>query len=283
MGTLVSSLVDFALPAGQVDNVTDADTGALLGIAVTAADTANGTWYYSTNGGTNWNALGAVADNNARLLAADANTRLYFQPNANYNGTLASAITFRAWDQTSGSNGSLANTSTNGGTTAFSSATDTASLVINAVNDAPVLNNSGTMSLATITEDNTANSGDAVGSIILSRAGGDRITDVDSAFAYEGFAVTGLVSGNGTCGSTRSTAPAGLPSAVCRIRPPCCCGTPTAYGSSRTAKTAPAEASPSAPGTRRAVPPARKLTSPPTAAPPPSAPRPKPLRSRSPP
>ena len=58
-----------------------------------------------TNGGTTWNALGAVAGNSARLLAADANTRLYFQPNANYNGTLASAITFRAWDQTSGSNG----------------------------------------------------------------------------------------------------------------------------------------------------------------------------------
>ena len=116
------------MPAGQVDNVTDVDSGALLGIAITAVDTTNGTWFYSTNNGTSWNALGAVANNNARLLAADANTRLYFQPNANYNGTLANAITFRAWDQTSGSNGTLADTSTNGGTTAFSTATDTASL-----------------------------------------------------------------------------------------------------------------------------------------------------------
>ena len=91
-----SNLVDFASPSGQVDNVTDVDSGTLLGIALTAADTTNGTWYYSTNGGTNWLALGAVAGNNARLLAADANTRLYFQPNANYNGTQASAITFRA-------------------------------------------------------------------------------------------------------------------------------------------------------------------------------------------
>ena len=99
VGTLVSSLVDFASPAGQVDNVSEVDSGALLGIAVTAADTTNGSWYYSTNNGTNWNALGAVASNNARLLAADANTRLYFQPNANYHGTLATAITFRAWDQ----------------------------------------------------------------------------------------------------------------------------------------------------------------------------------------
>ena len=122
--------MDFTSPAGQVDNVTEVDGGAVLGIAVTAGDTTNGSWYYSTNDGTNWNALGAVADDHVRLLAADANTRLFFQPNANFNGTLASAITFRAWDQTSGSNGTLADASFNGGTTAFSTATDTASLVI---------------------------------------------------------------------------------------------------------------------------------------------------------
>ena len=195
VGTLVSSLVDFASPAGQVDNVTDLDSGALLGIAVTAADTTNGTWWYSTNAGINWNALGAVAIDNARLLAADANTRLYFQPNANYNGTLASAITFRAWDQTSGSSGGLADTSINGGSTAFSTATDTASLVVNPVNDAPLLDSTGTMALTTITEDQTANTGNTVASIIAS-AGGDRIADVDSG-AVEGIAITALNSGNG--------------------------------------------------------------------------------------
>ena len=108
VGTLVSSLVDFAAPAGQVDNVTDPDAGALLGIAVTAADTTNGTWFYTTNNGGAWSALGAVSNASARLLAADANTRLYFQPNADYNGTLTNAITFQAWDQTSGTNGGLA-------------------------------------------------------------------------------------------------------------------------------------------------------------------------------
>ncbi|MGH7261676.1 MAG: beta strand repeat-containing protein, partial [Nitrospiraceae bacterium] len=152
VGTLVSSLVDFAVPAGQVDNVTDPNSGALLGLAVTAADTTNGTWFYSTNNGASWNALGAVANNNARLLAADANTRLYFQPNANYNGTLASAITFRAWDQTSGSNGTLADASTNGGTTAFSTATDTAALTVTAVNDAPTIT---ALADQTIAEDGT--------------------------------------------------------------------------------------------------------------------------------
>ena len=58
-----------------------------------AADTTSGSWFYTINGGTNWSALGTVADNNALLLTDDADTRLYFQPNVNWNGTLASAIT----------------------------------------------------------------------------------------------------------------------------------------------------------------------------------------------
>ncbi|MEQ9407984.1 MAG: cadherin domain-containing protein [Fuerstiella sp.] len=110
VGTLVSQLADATSPAGQLDNVTDSDVGALLGIAVTAADTSNGQWHYSTDNGASWNALGSVSDSNARLLAADASTRLYFQPNADYFGTLSNAITFRAWDQTSGSNGGTADT-----------------------------------------------------------------------------------------------------------------------------------------------------------------------------
>src|SRR5262249_38698388 len=36
VGTPVASLVDFASPSGQVDNVSDADSGAVLGIAITA-------------------------------------------------------------------------------------------------------------------------------------------------------------------------------------------------------------------------------------------------------
>jgi hypothetical protein len=76
VGTRVSTLVDFAIPTGQVDNVTDSDAGAKLGIAVTAADTTNGSWWYSINNGTKWSAFGAVTDKNARLLAADACTRI---------------------------------------------------------------------------------------------------------------------------------------------------------------------------------------------------------------
>ena len=71
VGSLISELVDFASPAGQLDNVTDVDSGASLGIAITAADSTNGSWFYSIDNGANWNALGAVSDSNARLLAED--------------------------------------------------------------------------------------------------------------------------------------------------------------------------------------------------------------------
>ncbi|HET7525450.1 MAG TPA: cadherin-like domain-containing protein [Burkholderiaceae bacterium] len=179
VGTLVSSLVDYATPAGQVDNVTDPDPVPLLGIAITGADASNGAWWYSSDNGASWNALGAVSTASARLLAADGSTRIYFQPNADYNGTQASAITFRAWDRTSGANGGSADTTVNGGMTAFSVATDTASLTVNPVNDAPVLTGVN----LTVSEGQTVTlNGANIG-----------ITDVDSAaFTYT---LSGLAGG----------------------------------------------------------------------------------------
>jgi Ca2+-binding RTX toxin-like protein len=145
VGTLISNL------AAIGTNITDPDTGAVAGIAITAADTTNGNWFYSTNGGTNWNALGLVSNTNARLLAANANTRLYFQPSPNYNGTVTNGITFRAWDQTSGTNGSTADTTNNGGFYGFSTATDTAAITVNPVNDKPSFTNLGNQTLTSWT------------------------------------------------------------------------------------------------------------------------------------
>ena len=136
VGTLVSALVDTA-GGGGFDNVTDAD-GPGVGIAITATNSANGTWYYSTNNGATWTAVGAVSNSSALLLEADAGTRLYFKPAANFNGTMADGITFRAWDESTGTAGTKVDTSTNGGSSAFSIATDTASVTVNAVNDAPM-------------------------------------------------------------------------------------------------------------------------------------------------
>jgi T1SS-143 domain-containing protein len=137
VGTLVSSLVDLT-GGGGINNVTDAD-GTGLGIAITATNSANGTWFYSTNGGTTWTAVGAVSNSSALLLEADGNTRLYFQPAANFSGTVTDGITFRAWDETTGTAGTKVDTSSNGGSSAFSSATDAASVTVNAANDAPVI------------------------------------------------------------------------------------------------------------------------------------------------
>ncbi|MBL8826877.1 MAG: hypothetical protein JNM18_07800, partial [Planctomycetaceae bacterium] len=154
VGTLIVSLVDFASPAGQVDNVTDADAGALLGIAITAADTTNGSWWYTSDGGANWYALGSVSTSSARLLAADGNTRLYFQPNANYNGSLTNAITFRAWDQTEG---------VNGGTLAIATVTET---LLDTFSVSSYSNNNGTQSWTTSwVENDSAGGGAASGNI----------------------------------------------------------------------------------------------------------------------
>jgi trimeric autotransporter adhesin len=130
VGTLVSSLIDFASPAGQLDNVSDVDAGAQTGIAVVGADTSQGNWWYSPDNGSNWLAMGAVSDASARLLAADGSTRVYFQPTFGYTGTLASGLSLRAWDRSSGSNGAVVDASTNGGATAYSALTDTAAISV---------------------------------------------------------------------------------------------------------------------------------------------------------
>ncbi len=174
------------------DRITDEDSGAVEGIAITSLNSGNGTWQFSTDSGVTWNAIGAVSDSSALLLRSTDSVR--FVPNG--QNTTSADFTFRAWDQTSGAFGTKVNASTNGGITAFSSATEIASITVTAVNDAPVLDNTGNMILTTITEDQTTNGGNTVASIIAS-ASGDRITDVDAS-AVEGIAITALSSGNGT-------------------------------------------------------------------------------------
>jgi hypothetical protein len=102
------------------------------GIAVYGQSTTNGTWQYKVGAGS-WTNFGAVTSNNALLLMADpgyANyqtaTRIRFVP----TGTGTPTFIYRAWDGTSGSNGSYANIAGTGGTTAFSTANLTASISV---------------------------------------------------------------------------------------------------------------------------------------------------------
>jgi len=117
------------------DRITDVDTGAVEGIAITALNSGNGTWQYSTNGGGTWANIGSVTNTSALLLRSTDLVR--FVPDGQ-NATSAD-FTFRAWDQTSGTVGTKIDVSTNGGTTAFSSTTETASITVTAVNDAPYM------------------------------------------------------------------------------------------------------------------------------------------------
>jgi Ca2+-binding RTX toxin-like protein len=116
-GLLVS---DFAASA-----ITDANITNLKGIAITDAPSTDGTWQYSTNGGTSWINIGAVSPTNALLL--DISNKIRFVPSV--NETFNKNISFRAWDQTKGNPGERLDVGINGGSTSFSN--QLATLTIN--------------------------------------------------------------------------------------------------------------------------------------------------------
>ncbi|MGE0255961.1 MAG: beta strand repeat-containing protein [Alphaproteobacteria bacterium] len=206
---------------GSAAAITDVDNASVEGIAVTFATTSvyitadnatrpAGTWQFSTNGGTSWSTLAAapgadvsgnsagspLSDTNAVLLNPTALIR--FVPNENFYGTVE--LRWRAWDQTSGTNGQTGvNVSTNGGTTAFSTAVESATITINPLNDVPVLDNTGTPSLSAINEDvaAAANAGTSITNIIASS-----VSDADRLYATttvpSGLAITAVDTTNGT-------------------------------------------------------------------------------------
>jgi VCBS repeat-containing protein len=132
VGTLVSQLVSFASDASGPRNVTDVDGDGKTGIAIYGNHSDHGDLYYSIDDGATWNLVGSVDDQHALLLAADSQTRLYFQPAADFSGTIDHLITFRAWDQTEGSNGQRFDLGPLGTltTTSVSGAPDDAGIVV---------------------------------------------------------------------------------------------------------------------------------------------------------
>ncbi|MBI5275031.1 MAG: hypothetical protein HY854_01090 [Burkholderiales bacterium] len=118
VGDLVSSLL------GGADDV-DGDT---LGMAITAFDASSqGKLWYSINGGTNWFEITSATAASAVLLSGTA--RIIFKPNGGEAGTIATVFTFKAWDQTEGTNGGTGDTTTG---TAFSTDTDTVAVTLTA-------------------------------------------------------------------------------------------------------------------------------------------------------
>ncbi|QXI32708.1 DUF4347 domain-containing protein [Pseudomonas promysalinigenes] len=144
----LSGLTDTAVNNGGntvqslLGGVTDVDTGALKGMAVTGLTGTYGKWQYSLDAGSTWNDVGVVSSSAALLLTAQNLVR--FVPDGIHGET--ATITYKAWDQSSnaGLQGSKVSVLASGGTSAYSMASDSANVVVTAVNDAPVVTVSGT-------------------------------------------------------------------------------------------------------------------------------------------
>ncbi|WP_233214590.1 LamG-like jellyroll fold domain-containing protein [Rhodopirellula bahusiensis] len=137
------TVADILASSGQ-DILTDVD-GDPEGIAIVVSNPGNGTWEYSTDGGTIWADVGTV--NNGQALLLESTDLVRFNPNGE-NGTLAN-FGFRGWDQTAGTAGTYHNISSTGGDSAFSSNTESAQITVTDVNDAPTVTSPAT---ATVNE-----------------------------------------------------------------------------------------------------------------------------------
>jgi uncharacterized delta-60 repeat protein len=115
------------------NSLSDVDAGALQGIALRGVTGSSGRWQYSTSAGSTWADVGTVLETSALLLPST--NFLRWLPDGT-NGTTATLV-YHGWDQTSGSAGSKISVATRGGTTGYSHTTDSASLNVQSVNDAP--------------------------------------------------------------------------------------------------------------------------------------------------
>ncbi len=169
-------------------SITDVDAGAMQGIAINGITTSNGSWQYSLNGGVTWTTISSASPGQSLLLKSTDLIR--YEPSNNSGST--DTFTYRAWDETTGTDGSKVSTSSNGGSTAFSTATDTAHITVTTdANHAPVLTPSSP-TLAMITEDQTNPAGTTIATLL-----GSHVSDADPE-ALQGIAITGATSTHGT-------------------------------------------------------------------------------------
>ncbi|MGC5702607.1 tandem-95 repeat protein [Pseudomonas sp. NFXW11] len=186
-GAPVNGTAAGVLVSSYTVNETDSNPGSHPGIALTGADTTNGTWWYSLNGGSTWNSVGAVSSSSALLLPGNASTYLYFQPNSNFFGSAGNALTLLAWDQTAGTAGIQVNPNSIAG--AVSTASNTVAVAVNEVFYAPTLTPLNQTIWATMLNDGVPQG--AVGSQVSNLLTG--VSDVNAGTA-EGIAITGASS-----------------------------------------------------------------------------------------
>ena len=172
---------DVTSPTGTVlssfltDQYDDLDNHPLAGIAVrgNAATGGQGTWQYSTNGGSSWNNIATnVSDASALILASSDLIR--FVPATNFNGNVP-ALSVRLWDGqgafstgNSGVNitGAIFDSNPNGGTleNPFTGNTIAISRFVTGINDAPTVTIANA-ALNAINEDNATPPGSTISSL----------------------------------------------------------------------------------------------------------------------
>ncbi|MEZ5738435.1 MAG: hypothetical protein R3E68_02500 [Burkholderiaceae bacterium] len=138
---------DAGVPSGAVGSlvnaftggITDVDSGVVKGIAITATDQTNGTWYQAAattaRTGRRWerpdHLLCCWPTTPARAVLC-ARGQLHWVVVFGSHAARLGSDQWRRWHQGQ-------STSTNGGTSAFSSATDVIDVTVTPVNNAPVL------------------------------------------------------------------------------------------------------------------------------------------------
>lgn len=123
-GMLIGQIIHSLAPT--TDIAADADAcDQYLGMAITGTNATNGSWEYKLPSGT-WTSVGAVSESNALLLFSknDIETRIRFVPTS----TGTPSLTFRIWDRSVSANGAYYNIAATGGSTAFSTSTETATM-----------------------------------------------------------------------------------------------------------------------------------------------------------
>ena len=159
----------------DVDLPVDAEFAG-QGVAIHAVSTSGpgiGTWEYQIDSGA-WTLFTLLPGQSLLLKATD---HIRFVPDG-LNATTAT-FSYYLWDGASGSAGTQVDASTRGGGTAFSSASDTATLTVTALNDAPVADlNGGTAGIDGSAEFKPrGNPAQVFGSVAISDVdSGDQIT-----------------------------------------------------------------------------------------------------------
>mgnify|MGYP000909214944 FL=1 len=168
---------EVALPE-FVGGITDLDHNAVTGGIAVFGVTGQGVWSYALNG-TTFVEFPALSATSALLLSRTATIRY-----APAGGTPETAtMAYHAWDASQGLSGGIADVTVNGTDTAFSVATDVATLTIKEVNDPPTLG--GADDPVTYTENDPPTA-------ILP---GGTVVDPDSADFADGRLVATIVAG----------------------------------------------------------------------------------------